>query len=171
MTTLLLLTSPYILVIALHSNIFILFPTNNSVGNTRLFWNQLLFSFENKHLSAFLSRGLALSLLTVFKLFFKSASGPNFPCACSWSTKNGAFKSYTKNMELQTATIAPMVQHIFPVNPDVLRCSHSLIQLSRCLSISMMLLLWFPTSVSCEGLNQATDLTSNELRANLQDKV
>lgn len=66
------------------------FPTNNSVGNTRLFWNQWLFSVENKHLFVFLSRRLALNLLMIFKLFLQSASGPDFS-VCSlilrkWST-------------------------------------------------------------------------------------
>lgn len=81
------------------------FPTNNSVGNTRLFWNQLLFSVENKHLFAFLSRRLALNLLMVFKVFLQSASGPSFLCLQldpqKWSTLRATPKTCSFGLLLQ----------------------------------------------------------------------
>lgn len=142
MTTFQLLTSHCILVMALHSNIFILFfPTNNSVGYTRLFWNQLLFSVENKHLFAFLSRRFTLNLLVVFKLFLQSPSGPSFLC----------LQLDPQEMEHQKHAVSESHWNCsgtahFPYKSTLLRCNDLFTELSWCYNV---LLEWFPNSVPC----------------------
>lgn len=162
MTTLLLLTSPYILVIALHSNIFILFFLQITLLEIQDCFETNCYFPLKINISFHFSVG---DLLWAYSWFsncsFRALQVQAFPVPAADPQKMEPFKSYTKNMELQTPTVTAMVQHVFPINPDVLRCSHLLTELTRCLSVAMMPLLWFPTSVSCERLNQATHLMSN----------
>ena len=158
------LTSPYILVIALHSNIFILFFLQITLLEIQdCFETNYYFPFKI-NISLHLSVG---DLLWAYPWFsncsFRALQVQVFPVRAADPQKMKPCKNHTKNKEVQTPTVASTAQHIFPINPDVLRCIHLLIELSRCLSVPMMLLLWFPTSFSCEGLNHTTYLMNNWL--------
>lgn len=153
----LLLTSLYILVIALHSNISILFfPTLLEIQD---FFETSHYFPSKINISLHFSVGDLLWACSWFSDYsFRVLQFQAFPVSAAEPETMEPFRNYTKNTILQIPTIAPVVQ--IPTNPDVLRCNHILIELG--LSVPMMHLLCFPTFVFHEGLNQATHLINCE---------